>query len=99
MEGSEGLLGEVIALGQRLQRPQVAQLPCPPPPAEDDHQVQGRMTQDWRCVSAHGLTAGLGCVHRITDCLSDLGEPFATIYSQPSSFSSAEETDIPRKVK
>lgn len=39
VEGSEGLPGEAIALGQRLQGPQVAQLPCPPPPAEDDQQV------------------------------------------------------------
>lgn len=63
MEGSEGLLGAAIAPGQRLQGPQVVQLPCPPPPEEDDHPVQGRVTQDWQCVSARSLKAGLGRVH------------------------------------
>lgn len=98
VEGSEGLLGA----GQRLQGPQVVQLPCSPPQEEDDHPVQGRVTQDWRCVSARGLKAGLGRVcsaHRNTERLSELGEPLATISSQPSSFSPAGETDTPRKVQ
>lgn len=102
MEGSEGLLGAAIAPGQRLQGPQVVQLPCPPPPEEDDHPVQGRVTQDWRCVSARSLKVGLGRVHsalRNTERLSELGEPLATISSQPSSFSPAGETDTPRKVQ
>lgn len=102
VEGSEGLLGAAIAPGQRLQGPQVVQLPCPPPPEEDDHPVQGRVTQDWRCVSARSLKVGLGRVHsalRNTERLSELGEPLATISSQPSSFSPAGETDTPRKVQ
>lgn len=63
-----------MALGQRLQGPQVTQIPCPLPPAEDNHRVSGSMTQGRRCFSAHGLKAGLGCVPGITDCLSELGQ-------------------------
>lgn len=57
------------------------------------------MTHGWRCFSTHGIKARLGYVYKITDCLSELGETLATIYSQPASFSLAEETDIPRKIK
>lgn len=97
MEGSEGAARRGRCSWAEVWGPQVCQLPHPPLPAEDAHQVRGRMTQGWRRVSARSPRAGL--VARITVCLSELGGPLATIYAQPSSFSTAEETDIPRKVK
>lgn len=74
----------------------MAQLPCPPPPAENSHQTQGRMTHDWKCVSARHLKAGLGCMPGIIGWLSELGELF---YPNLLLIPPAKETDIPGKVQ
>lgn len=82
----------------RLQGSQVTPLPCAPPAAEDDHQMWSRMTRARGCFSDHILKARPGWVARTESQSVRAKETLATTYSQPS-FSPAEETDIPRKVK